>query len=898
MTLFKLLIHFQDRPSLISEFYELCNFQIEPKTSKPETLFGITEILMRYSQCTSEQRIFLVRNFESHFANHVAKENLSLKLVQSLHRLILTMINLKDWVLVETAVKVTILKNPYFPLDNDEYQKEILKMFDTLMKYGFEQKSLMKVCEEVAESFSHSSEVHKLSFEILQWMFSKRNDTINEKDLRVMRSKYYDTAKVKKTSVFYQKITSMIAKFFTLKVSDFEMTSECFTAYHHLVIGLFHVFRTVADEDNVYTCCSDIKRHEVHNTNISVFSFAIKLMARDKFNASVAKHLNYHVSYDAQISCEMRCKSKEKNQLISYNRIYAVFYEFNKNLDPEIFSYVNECIIIIFKLWNSLSKEMQSSRQEPHGIVLRIYDILKDKKNAVTSSNGIASIMKRFWNSKRSGKEVTRMLMKNVFLIREISSLLGFSSSYEFRKSKNYKDAGFCPTGDDIPLNEFLLLEITAISRYCPNENIQVLGDLLMELFSITKEPKILAKSCQVINEAILNTIDLEKFQKVTKILEVAEKNFDFEISLALALNNYYMYNFLFEKTAAELKKDDKKAIEKLDLKKELEQFKYLNESLRHFTDVVGHLMACKDDLDKIQSTKRLSAILHNMAVQFNVRGIQFKDFEAFTLLWNFSNFHEENICTLLNVGTFFLDNYQLLVDSSGNKVRVSKKMKLMAIEDVLAKLNKLVDEEYSPNYQKLSPSVQCHVASYLLSLWVYYLSNGRKSDGVKRVNQFKSLWQSIEIPKDSASFETIRSKLYFCFVEINVNCFNRCADNFLSISVGIIKNVKIIDRDFSFHFYQIYHRINFKAINYSLNRLSDMNHYDSVTLSLIHLAARKGYCFKVLELLSLSILRNLSMEKIDHAKVKDLKILTFLYAKFLNFNFRRNLKKSPNSLG
>lgn len=839
----------------------------------------ISEVLLRFAQ-TSSQRRLLYDNYPSFIQKHATKFDFYLKYVQSINRTVNCFIISKKLESASEFLEVTLqqpLTDKSIPSPDNETFIELFNLFSFIAKYCHADRSLMEVSEKITKELQKilSSEHYKSCNDILMRIFHMCHiSSFNESTLKEIYMIYNQHQKLTPVDFFRQKTATLISKLFANKVQIFELTTSCFSTFHLLSVSLFHTFKTFKNEEGIVSCCSDVKRHEVLSLINIVLSLACKLTATGKFTSSNSKHLLYHVKYVVTICSEIKCKSKHKEMLSSYNRLFNLVYEFNSNksIIPENISYLHEYLKTLYNLWNQLSDELKATSIAPDALALEIYKSPLDKQTAFYSANGIASLMRyrKFTDDNQDPKMKKKILMKYVCAMREATKVLGLSKATDFVKSKKFSDAGFADDAQEISLAEFIYFEIGAIFRYSPGEDFAVIGQLFTELCSLTKDPVLLAQSSQMINDATLKIVGISDIKKLNKLLEEArKKEFDMEIALALALNNYSLYFEMAEAVASNLKEDLNKAIDKLELQKELKLLKYLNDSLSHFTDVVSHLMQNKNDVSLMQSTKRVLTILNNIALQYYIRGIKYKDLEAFTLLWHLSQIEDQSVTVILNIGTFFLDNYEQAINLTGNYIKISKKVKQLTVEEILEKLNRILDEQCIPMFESLPEATQCFVLSFLLSSWVYFISRGHRSEGFLRYDQFKKLWWVVEKRSDSVNREAIRSKLYFCLVEINMNCCNRSADNFLSMANGILMSVKTIDREFSNQFQQIYYRITLKAINYSINRLSDMNHYDTVMASSILMAAKKGHCLKVLDLLSLSILRYLNMEKADRAKVR-----------------------------
>lgn len=874
-------LNFQDRPELVERFIAICSFKKEPKTSKAENLFLTTEVLLRLSP-DGKHRNAMFNNYRLHLEAHGRDENLCFKLLQSISRSINIFTIEKKWSDVEmflNEILIPAVDKEHLNIANKESSyDELLNIFSMLGKCGHAQTNVMTSCERLAKVLNNvlTKEDWKKCNSILMNMFNICSQpNVNISALKDFHSSHYkNTKETKSGCLLHEKTTILVAKMFTAKLQQLEVTLECFSAYHQLVISLFHVFKSIKNKEGVTSCCTDVKRHEIHNLSATIFVLAVKFVNQGKFSKPMAKDLLYHVSYDTQLCSGLKCQSKDREMLNTYSRIYHVLYEFNQKptMIPDNLNVLHECIKSLFNLWNDISDEVKASSTAPDILAWRIYENPTNKEIAAVSANGMASmIINRKLPSivfTEASKDDKKSILKHMFSLREATKLLGFTSATEFIQSKQFsiEKVG---TIAQIPIAEIILIELCALFRYHSEEDLETIVMLFKMLCTETKDPTLLSMACQNITDEVVKKMDVAEFKKINKLLEQnGSEKFDVEIALSLALNYYAIYFTTAESIAEEIKNITTRSVTMLQVQRELELLGHLNESLNHFTDVVCHLMKNKADVDKILSMRRVLSILNNMGVQYYIRGIKYKDLETFTLLWNLIILADQSKITLLTIGTFFLDHRQLLVDLSGNYIKISKKIKHLTIEEIVATSNNILDEQFIPAFSEQTSSTQCTIWSYMLSLWVYYLSQGRKTDGFKRWDQFHTFWKCTEASDDSENRETIQSKIYFSLMEINLNCCSRSADNFLSLASGTLMRVKKISRDFMYHFNQIYYRITLEALNYSINRLADMNHYDTVMMSLISAAYKKGYYLKLLDLLSLSIQRNLNMEKVDNAKV------------------------------
>lgn len=858
----------------------------EPVSTKPEHLFYVTEMLLRSCQTTAHRRS-MYHNFQLHFTEHGSDEDLYLKLMQSINRSVSNF--LSEMQTNETAefLKETLLKAMSTKLvkaPSCEVYEQIFNLLASLAKYGHKNSKLLETGASIAEELGGqvTGELKKCNDILFRILKICSSPTIDDKNLKELLVHYKVSSKSKPGCLMFEKTTQLLAKMLAIKISSIEETLDCFSTYHNVIIGIFHVLKNIKNQSGVISCCDDIKRHQIHNLSITILDLATKLAKTKKFNKSVAHDLQYHVTYDSSICNSLKCESKNREKFVLYGRIYSLLYEIanRKSMTPEVTSNVYEYVKVMLGLWESLPDEIKSTGIAPDNLAWNIYETTPTKESAVCSLNARLRILTSRMLTEdftESSKDIKKISLKSMYSLREAATFLGFSSVTGFIRSKS-----FSCDNQRVPMDQIILIEICTIFRYSSTEHFELIAELFNDLRNETKNPRILAQACQSISDDILKMMNGDDFIKVNELLEnERSKCFDVDISLALALNNYNIFFMKSEELSNSIRNDSELTIEIKHLKEELELLNYLNISLQHLTDLVSHLMSKEGDLDRILSTKRILNILNNMAVQYYIRGVKYKDLEALTLLWNLILMVDNRSIVLLNIGTFFLDHYQLLLDGSGNYVKISKKVKQLTIDDILAVSNRSLDETFMPSIESQSSANRCSTWSYMLSLCVYYTSQGRRHDGIKRWNQFLKSWQSLETNDESNNRDAVHSKIYFCMTQLNMNCLNRSADNFLSIASGILMKIKKISHDFVYHYHQIYYRITLDAINFSINRLSDMSQYDLVMMSLISNARKKGYFIKLLELLSLSILRNLNMEKIDNAKVFE---ATFLKPKQSDF--------------
>lgn len=791
--------------------------------------------------------------------------------MESIERLMCEFAVNLNWDLFQDFLDEVLLsedvKEAYHTVNNTSFEA-ILRIFVYLLHYGSCSEKVVKMCQNFASKLAKlvTDEDQKECSEVLLITLNAccksniKESTLN--DLYNLYMKFTDS----KGTILHQRTTSIVSKLLKSRISLFELTEDCFAAFHRLCNRMFFIFKNAKNKENVVPCCTDIKRHEIHSLIASIFRLAENFVTKNIFTAKIANYFLYHVRYDITICSDLKCQSKNKELLSIFYSIYAIVGEFTRNppsLQGSLMTKIDSCVKDMRELWLKIPSELKSTSVDVDLLALKIYDLPWDKTEAAICANGIASLITNKEMLSDDIKMRRKYQMKFMSSLRTKVMLLAFPSATAFFRSGKFVDS-IKPS-----IVEIIQLEIGALSRYSSTRT-EEMGELFTELVKETKNPLLLAQSCQNISDAVMKTMDFKKITKMNKLLEqeAARCAFNLEISLALALNNYSIYFMKSDEIANELKEGSVKYVEKLDLRKELDLMKYLNESLRHFTDVVSHLMKNKKDLDLVSSFKRVTTIIHNISTQYFVKGIKHKLLETFAILWHFCQLGEQEITTLLNIGSFYLDNYESLTDMSNNYIRVSKKVRHLTVEEIISELNQCLDEKFIPNFEDQDEATQCFILSYLLSLWTHCVVRTNRAEGFKRWDQFKQLWAVRKASNDSPNGLAIQAKIYFCLVDINLRCYNRNADNFLSQANAILMSIKSIDREFIYQFYQIYYRITIQSVNFSINRLANMDHYDTVMASIIVMAAKKGHCLKVLELLSLSILKYLNMEKIEHAKV------------------------------
>ena len=216
----------------------------------------------------------------------------------------------------------------------------------------------------LAMSDSISSEENKAANEILHkslTLFSK--DSVDAKALNAIQKLFKNNS----GNASVQKVAVTLAKIMK-RFSNYEASPECFSAYHTLVYELLHILAKIKNEANVYTCCSDVKRHEIFLLISSVFPLVLKIISTGKFTNQQAKSLNFHVTYILQVCNEMKCEWKKKARFQAFCKIYNTLYEIHghkEKIVAEMAFEVDKAIKSLFNAWNFLTDEDKKEAQNP-----------------------------------------------------------------------------------------------------------------------------------------------------------------------------------------------------------------------------------------------------------------------------------------------------------------------------------------------------------------------------------------------------------------------------------------------------------------------------------------------------------------------------------------------------
>lgn len=778
------------------------------------------------------------------------------------------------WHLVELLIKEVYINNTY-KIDEEHYS-EVVEILFFLAKFAINQKAVMNVCSQLSQKLSlEGSSIQKITFQAYDDLFNL--STTSKVDKKLIEKTLSLIKKLKKTDPCHQKIAKLYSKIFTNQLSSknsiFDINEDVFNAFNDISLALYHILANIKSEEGVYECCTNIKRHEVaaHIENFNNYSTIFLKEFLHKLPPNFFSKVAYHIKYYFTIFNEIKCSLKIKSLKHLHNRVYNLLYEFNKLKAPIQYErFVKQLFDVRFAIPENDRKLLC----DIFPLVLDIYtDKANDKESAIVCANGLFGLL-NFIKHHEDEKYGMKYQMKLILDIEKFSKILQITSVTKYRESSNYKNVQYCPN-PEMGLDEIISLEISALMRYYPSVEgqHQKNADLFEKLYNTTKDDEIYTKTFYQLTCQIVSHISLDKFKAYMKRLEDCQKT-GLKSSLAFGVGNYLMYTII-DKDAPKCRKSStekapKPTIERMSLKIELEIIKHLTEAQKYFSDFFYQIKSNGEDVEKINeyiSFTRLSHIINTIGVQFFIRGMKMKEIESFTILWNLPK--HEDAMTVLNISTIFIDNYQNLLDNSGKYLEFSSKWKPLEIEEVIDRANKIVKSNLK-DFETISDGLQCHIMSYLISLWLFYFKKNRKSDAHEQFGLLKDLFNNRSGKLTSSdSRELVRAKLHFTIVDANLTNFSRGADNFMFKANGILLKVSSIDRDFSHQFYQIFYKITHSNINHALNRQSDLDLYQATILSMLNTAMKKNLCLKTLEILSLSILHKLNMEKIEEAKAQ-----------------------------
>lgn len=821
-------------------------------------MFELSEVFFSHMPTTkTEPRIDQI--LMPYIKSGIQKDGSLQKILKSIRRSARTLALKKRWNDVEDLLKLIVVEvSTYSSKMSDDLLQEFVDYCIFFVRYAHSESGVMETTYELTTALlaiANPKSNHHHGFVALEHLIQFSNENVIDADLLNNLCGAFKNLDKKESS--HQKIARALTKIAANHTKNLSLDEESFKAFHTLSVAAFHILASIKNESGVFDCCVNIKRHEVASLIVTLMTYAMNMFKNIELSNSSSHNIIYHLSYFIKIMSEIDCKTKDSEMKQMYIRVYNLLYDLSSNkLNVK---HIIPIVEQMFSIIRFSSEESRATYQDPFSLIFNIFEDTDGKELALECASGMASLMNYMMNSKKQYEQ--KILMKVALQVNQSAVKLGYSSGTDFIKGSEHRNLNFFKESK-IEIDAFTRLEICSLTRY--TDDCELSTKLFNSLCEKTDKPENLANCMYLLDDKNMEGINMPKYIKLLKDLEDI-KDFNIEFCLALAVGHYNVYSYM----DSNFKKHNKpNSFESMNLKKELEMLEYLIKAQQYFTDIIVHVKSDPQQLKKIISIQRITSIINNMAIQFYMRGVKLKEIETFTILWHFSHLDTPNPTKVLNTATFFIDNYQCLLDTSGNYLKFSKKLKPLTIEEIIVTASKIVAAEIE-DFRTASEDFQCLVLSYLISTWLFYFKKMRKADAMEQFKILKDLWKKSSTPHTSDSRNAVNSKLYFSLVDANLVNFNRSADNFMSRANGFLMNAKNIRSEFSHQFYQIFYRVTMSNINYSLNRHNDLDHYEVTIQSMIMMAQKKNYCLKVLELLSLTILRYLNMEKIDVAQVR-----------------------------
>lgn len=243
--------------------------------------------------------------------------------------------------------------------------QDVFNAYASLMQEGT--RKIPVACSQYAASMQLSlkTESHKNANEILQVILRTfSNTSVNANGLKAIRSAY----KKHKTDENVQIVTRTLL-FLLKEHKNYEITSDCFLAFHSLIYDLLHVVTKITDKKGVFPCCSDIKRHEIHSLLMRIFPFAENLINDDKYKAKEAAIVDFYINYAFQLCKEIKCEEKNAIVFVTYSQIYnrvlyAITFKKQSIVNPAI-KEISKAFKVCISLYNMLTGEYLKKSTNP-----------------------------------------------------------------------------------------------------------------------------------------------------------------------------------------------------------------------------------------------------------------------------------------------------------------------------------------------------------------------------------------------------------------------------------------------------------------------------------------------------------------------------------------------------
>ncbi|KAL7035173.1 hypothetical protein ACKWTF_008257 [Chironomus riparius] len=765
------------------------------------------------------------------------------------------------------------LKTSNMKIKSNEAFLEYTNLIATIM-YSKNPDMLTVCCKIIAEYHKLlDDKEHKVLNKALHKSLSNLPySTITEKAIKDVFQSYFKDVTSSTDNVIQHKVIEIIRRHFLNLTGHFEKSAKCIKACHDFVFSLFNLVKYIKKQDDKM-CCADTRRHSIFELSIEMIIYINKALDDKIFTKEIEKILMYYVDYALKIYNDIKCPSKQtmcKNLQITLYEILACLYNDNKDMLYTDLSKFAKIYKIMISLVESSGDEKIPKHMISLGICMNNISFDETENNAKTYAEILTYPIIHSLNTK--DENYIQKLPKLLSNVRSTVLKIKYTSAVDyFRKNLNSSDV-------DALIDEITLLELKALSRF-NSQNIEGISELFKVICEKTDNLEYFGRACLSVNDRVLKTIDLKKFRDLNERLE-KYKSDNIQVSIALALNNYYLYCIEAEhmetKIADEIKTSKDAHPKCLTLESEVKILKQLDKFLDYTMDVLFMIKNNPKELEKIPSLRLFTTILENVSTQYFVRGIANKDLETKLVLWNLLQYDKDNhLDLIIDTAAFFLDNLDRMIGSSGHYITFSKRLNYIRAEEVILKANAvletlLVDIENKHERQQVRPM------NYMLSLWVHYAVNGRKADSLK-------IWQKFQETRQISNLQaplyicTIEAKKHMGIVDISLKCFKKNAADHMYKAMKNLQSINTLYADYSNNYQFLYRNIIIKAINYSMNRMIDVDHYASTMMQLKIQAVQKGLFVKTLDFLSLSVMRYLNMEKLDDAKTDLKKMSTML---------------------
>lgn len=750
-------------------------------------------------------------------------------------------------------------------IDADEIFSEYVDFISLLSAYCKEDSDLLcQIIKSAGKCLTSRDHVlfNTILHKLLQ-VLSK--DQITHCMLKDCKMYLKEIAPLSKTALCH-KIALVLARVLRTTYVNMELNAKCYKSCHELIYDFFNILKYVKNEKSKnFECCEDIKRHELLGLALVMISYGLSMAEKNIFNEDVTHYFKYHIDYAFVIFKQLKCQSQYQNMLrFTTNALNGLVAHASKNLD---------FIAQLYKRYICLQETQDNSIDIPQAAYFG-YKLTEDIDKNLTSDNAqtyadlflIPTLLSlKLDDSYHKYKLILVLRLQMSVKLISSDSLI----NYVKEKALNSEIEKYAK---DVSLEELPILEIETLSRYGQKQLDDIVKVFKYIVENVTDMDHI-ARTCISITDKQIKCIDLQTFKELNARLEKHHlKNIaSIKIKLALASNYYFislieggMLESIVNSTGKDLQNDIPECI---NLENELKIVGYMDKFLTYMTEVIIKLKEDPNELKQFLSVKIFLVMLENVSTQYFVRGIANKDLETKLILWHFLE-HRNDAEHIVDTASFFLDNFNRLRTSSGSYLNISKQLGHVRIEEVITKANKSL-ETLLQGINEKSETVQARVLNYLLSLGCHHMVMGRKADTGKAWEQYVLVEKMAQL-KNMLYVKLIQAKKLVIQAEISIKCYKRNAVDFLYNAIIALKQITVIHTDFSNIFQFLYRSLVLKVINYSLNRLVDVEYFSNAMLTIKHQAVKKGLFVKTLEMFSLSVLRNLTMEKLDDAK-KDL---------------------------